>query len=340
MLSMRFSSLLPISVLLASFSLFAQPVQEKFHPDPTGPTAADLPPAQIAGELPGDLVSDSGKQGDWPAIAYTRDGSLWAIWIEWNDRDADRVLLRRRDPQGKWGPEIPIADGNWDHYSPTLAALPNGVMALWSGQSNGNYDLFASTVTGSGKPSRPRRLTTAPFSDFNARAVSDAAGNVTVVWQSFRSGNGDIYARRYAKNSWGPETRISSSTGDDWEPAVALDRAGQAWISWDGYETGNYDVYLRSFDGRKLGPVVAMTTEPTAQFHSTVAVGNDNRVWVAWDEADRNWGKDFSGVSAAPGSRGLHYSRHLGIRVYANGRVEDPSGNLSAILTGRMARYA
>lgn len=153
MLSMRFSSLLPLSVLLVSFSLFAQPVEEKFHPDPTGPTAADLPPAQIAGELPGDLVSDSGKQGDWPAIAYTRDGSLWAIWIEWNDRDADRILLRRRDPQGKWGPEIPIADGNWDHYSPTLAALPDGVMALWSGQSNGNYDLFASTVSGSGKPS-------------------------------------------------------------------------------------------------------------------------------------------------------------------------------------------
>ena len=84
-----------------------------------------------------------------------------------------------------------------------------------------------------------------------------------------------------------------------------------------------------------------MTTEPTAQFHSSVAVDGEDRVWVAWDEAGINWGKDFSRVSAAPGSRGLHYSRKIGLRVYANGRVQNSrrrSGN--AVLTGRMSRYA
>ena len=337
MLSMRHHLLLTTIALVAALSLFAQ---QGNRPDPEGRSGANLPPAQIAGDVPGDRVSDPAKQGDWPAIAYAKDGSLWAIWIEWNGKDSDRVLLRRRDRQGNWGAEIPIEDGNWDHYSPTIVALPNGAMALWSGQSDGNYDLFAATVSSSGKPSQPQRLTSAPFADFNARAASDAAGNVTVAWQSFRSGNGDIYARRYTKNSWGPETRISVASSDDWEPAIALDREGRAWICWDGYSTGNYDVYLRSFDGRNLGPVVAMTTEPTAQFHTAIAVDGQNRVWVAWDEADRNWGKDFSEVSAAPGSRGLHYSRHLGLRVYANGRVEDPSGNLTAILTGRMERYA
>ena len=43
-------------------------------------------------------------------------------YVEWNDKDADRVLVKRRDPQGKWGNAIELADGNWDHYSPTLAA--------------------------------------------------------------------------------------------------------------------------------------------------------------------------------------------------------------------------
>jgi hypothetical protein len=305
-----------------------------------GPAQVNLPPATIAGELPGERISDPGKQGDWPAIAYGKDGSLWAIWIEWNDKDADRVLVRRRDPQGNWGLPIPMEDGNWDHYSPAIVATPNGAMALWSGQSDGNYDLFAATVSTAGAPSKPQRLTTAPFADFNARAASDSAGNVTVVWQSFRAGNGDIYARRFAKSAWGPETKISDSTGDDWEPAVALDKEGRAWISWDGYGTGNYDVYLRSFDGRKLSPVVAITSEPTAQFHTSVAVDGENRVWIAWDEADQNWGKDFSAVSAAPGSRGLHYSRRLGLRVYANGRVQNPSADPNAVLTGRMQRYA
>ena len=326
MLSMR----LVLPLLLTAVSVCAQ----------EGARQPELPPATIAGELPGERVSDPGKQGDWPAIAYGKDGSLWAIWIEWNDKDADRVLVRRRDPRGNWGAPIAIDDGNWDHYSPAIVGMPDGAMALWSGQSDGNYDLFAARVSNQGVVSKPQRLTTAPFADFNARAASDASGNVTVVWQSFRSGNGDIYARRFARNSWSAETKISNSTGDDWEPAIALDKSGRAWIAWDGYGTGNYDVYLRSFDGRRLSPVVAITTEPAAQFHTTVAVDAENRVWVAWDEADQNWGKDFSEVSAAQGSRGLHYSRRLGMRVYANGRVENPSADPNANLTGRMRRYA
>ena len=107
---------------------------------------------------------------------------------------------------------------------------------------------------------------------------------------------------------------------------MALDPKGVAWISWDSYHAGNYDVFLRSFDGNKLGNVVAITTEPTAQFHSSVAVDDAGRVWVAWDDGGINWGKDFSAVSSAPGSRGLHYSRTLGVRVYANGRVQEPVG--------------
>jgi hypothetical protein len=305
-----------------------------------GPARVNLPAGQIAGEIGGDRLSNPDKQGDWPAIAYSQDGSLWAIWIEWNDKNADCVMVRRRDPQGKWGGEIAIDDGNWDHYSPTIVATTGGAMAIWSGQSDGNYDLFAASISSDGKVSKPERLTTARFSDFNARAAVDGAGNITVVWQSFRNGNGDIYARRFSRSRWGAETRISISDSNDWEPAVALDGNGVAWVSWDGYATGNYDVYLRSFDGRKLGNVVAMTTEPAAQFHTSVAVDGGGRVWVAWDEADQNWGKDFSEVSSAPGSRGLHFSRRLGLRVYANGRVQEPAADMSRVLTGRMQRYA
>lgn len=308
--------------------------------NPEGPAAANMPPAQVAGEIPGERISNPGKQSDWPAIAAGADGSLWSAWIEWNDKDADRVLIRRRDAKGVWGSEIEIADGNWDHYSPTIVARGPDAMAIWSGQSNGNFDLFGATITAAGKVGKFERLTTAPFSDFNARAASDKAGNVTVVWQTFRNGNSDIYARRYAKNKWGAEVRVSTSDANDWEPSIALAANGTAWIAWDGYKTGDYDVYLRSFDGKNLGDVVTMTTEPAAQFHTTIAVDDRDRVWVAWDEADQNWGKDFSRVSAAPGSKGLHYSRKIGMRVYANGRVQDPGGDFQSILTGRMTRYA
>lgn len=315
----------------------AKSAQER---NPEAAVRDTLGAAKVAGELPARRVSDPNKQSDWPAIVYTKDGALWTAYVEWNDKSADRVLLRRQPPGGEWGPAIELNDGNWDHYAPALAARGNSVFIVWSGQSDGNFELYWTEAGPDGKAAKPARLTNAPHSDMNARAAADAQGNVTVVWQSFRNGNADVYARKLSGKSWGPETRISASDASDWEPALALDSRGVAWIAWDSYQHGNYDVFLRSFDGRKPGEGIAVTTEPEAQFHSSVAVDSAGRVWVAWDEAGINWGKDFSRASSAPGSNGLHHSRALGLRVYANGRVQSPAADLKKILTGRMTRYA
>jgi hypothetical protein len=335
------SVILLVSLVCLSAAAQGKKKKKKAQADnPESPQGQTMGPATIAGEIPGELASVANKQCDWPSIAYAKDGSLYAIYVEWNDKDADHIVVRKKSPGGAWLAPVTIDDGNWDHYSPAIVAHGDGALAIWSGQSDGNYDLFASEIPASGQPSKPAQLTSAPFSDFNARAVSDSNGNATVVWQSFRNGNADVYARRLSGRNWGPETRVSPSDANDWEPAVALDSKGVAWISWDSYNAGNYDVFLRSFDGKKLGSVVAITTEQSAQFHSSVAVDDAGRVWVAWDDGGINWGKDFSRASSMPGSRGLHYARTIGVRVYANGRVQEPSADITKIFTGRMTRYA
>src|SRR5712664_1655380 len=204
----RFACLL----LIASLSLYAQAKKGKkgIRDNPEAPQVVDLGEARLAGEISGERVSDPGKQSDWPAVAAAADGSLYAIYVVWNDKDADRVVVRRRDPDGKWNPAVEINDNDWDHYSPTIVARGKGALAIWSGQSQSGFDLYAAEISPAGKVSKIERLTRAPFSDFNARAVADSAGKVTVVWQSFRDGNADIYARRLSGKSWGPETRISS----------------------------------------------------------------------------------------------------------------------------------
>jgi hypothetical protein len=335
----RFVLCLLILSLLSFGSSLAQK-QQSPPQAPEAPVTAELGALRLAGEIPGSRASHPGRQSDWPSIASAKDGSLYVAYIEWNDKDADRVVVRKKPPQGEWSAAVVIDDGNWDHYWPAIVARGQGALAIWSGQSEGNFELYVAEISANNRSSKPLRLTHAPHSDFNVRAVSDEKGNVTIVWQSFRLGNADIYARRLTGDRWGPEVRVSTSDANDWEPAVALDRRGVAWISWDSYHHGNYDVLLRSFDGQKLGGPIAVTTESTAQFHSSVAVDGEGRVWVAWDDAGQNWGKDYSRSSAAPGSQGLHYARSLGLRVYANGRVREPSVTLSQVLGGRMTRYA
>ncbi|MEZ5402455.1 MAG: hypothetical protein R2729_22460 [Bryobacteraceae bacterium] len=79
----------------------------------TRPIAAMLlvcAPATFAGVIEGGAASDPGKQSDWPAIAHGADGSLCIAYVEWNDKDADRVLVRRRDASGAWGAPRELVD--------------------------------------------------------------------------------------------------------------------------------------------------------------------------------------------------------------------------------------
>ena len=297
-----------------------------------------LLPARLAGELEASRLSPPQKTADWPNIAASPDGALWAIYIEWNGQ-ADQVVARRRAAGGGWGDPIVIDDGHWDHYIPAITSHTGGALAAWSAQIDGDFEIFTAEISGRGEVGTVQRLTHAPHSDFHVRAATDGDGNVTLVWQSFRNGQADIYARRLTGSRWGPEIRVSPSHANDWEPAVALDSSGRAWISWDSYHGGNYDVFLASFDGQAASAPITITSDPNASFHTSVAVDRTDRVWVAWDEAGPNWGKDFSASSSAKGSEGLHARRYLGVRVYANGRIFEPPP-VAGALTGRMGRFA
>ena len=302
--------------------------------------ANDLPPAEVAGELPSQRVSPEGVTADWPALATGADGSLWTAYVEWDGAESDRVVVRRRHPSGDWGSAIEVADGNWDHYLPAIVTLPEGSMVFWSGKDEGDFDVFGARIDEDGAVGPVERVASGDHGDFHVRAVADPAGNVTVVWQSFRNLQADVFARRMSPAGWGPTVRVSDSLASDWEPSVALDSAGKAWISWDSYHAGNYDVLLASFDGRVASAPIAITSSPEAEFHSSVAVDSSDRVWVAYDTARKNWGKDYSTSSSVEGSEGLHARRGLGLRVFANGRVFEPVAEIQDVLTGRMSRFA
>jgi len=297
-------------------------------------------PAKIAGELASEALTDGRLQSEWAAVSCSPDGTTWTVYVEWDGGKRDRVLARRRPAGGAWGDPVELVDGGSDHYWPAVVGLGDGAIAVWTAQSDGNAELYWSLLDGVGKATKAARLTDAPHTDFHARLVANDAATATLVWQSFRDQQSDVYAQRYASGTWSPAVRLSPSDANDWQPDVAVDGFGSTWVTWDSYHHGNYDVFLRRFDAKGPGPLIPVTSEPTAQFHSSVAVDARNRVWVAWDEACENWGKDLSTSSAAPGNNGLHASRSIGLRVYADGALHSSPTQPGTAFTGAMQRYA
>ena len=169
--------------------------------------AAELEPAKIAGEVGADRVSRKDVTSDWPALAAGADGSLWVAYVEWNGKDSDRVVVRQRDASNSWKDPVELEDGNWDHYLPTIAAVPDGAMAFWSGRNEGDFDVFGALVTPDGSVGPIKRIASGSHGDFHVRAAASASGEVTVVWQSFRDLQSDIYARRKTEDGWGRSHR-------------------------------------------------------------------------------------------------------------------------------------
>jgi len=312
-------------------------------PPPARPRAQPAPqaPPVTYPVLEARRVSGGERQSDYPALAATAGGALWAAWLEWDGKAADAVVVRRLDGTGERNAVV-LADGCDSHHGPVLAAQGERLLAVWSARSGEDWELFSAWIDAEGRAGKPERLTRAAGSDMNPQLAAAGADRIVLAWQAFRDGRSDIYARELSGGKWGREMRVSPSGRNDWEPRLAADRAGRVWVVWDSYETGDYNVYARILESGRLGPLVPIAASPEAEFHASAVCDPQGRLWVAFDAAGENWGKDFSPGSAvaAPGSAGLHRTRRLALRVYSSEGLSEPAADLAAVLTGRMASYA
>ncbi len=152
------------------------------------------------------------------------------------------------------------------------------------------------------------------------------------MWQGFRDGQSDIFARRHNGERWGPEQRVSTSSANDWEPVVAAGREGEVHIAWDSYAAGNYDVVLRTWDGERwAGGVSPIAGTPLYEAHVALAVDARNRLWAAWNESGLNWGKDTGFLLPVEGTL-LYEYRSMRVAVLEGTEWRVPTADINAAM--------
>ena len=284
-------------------------------------------------------VSDPERQSDYPAVCSSPRGEIWAAWVEWDGKQ-DRILAARRTAEG-WQLPFEVYSGSSVCSGPAIAAVGDRIWCVWPALVRNDWEILARPVQGGGPVGKVERVTMSKGPDFAVRAAG-GSGKLAVVWQSFRNQNGDVFYRERGPRRWGRTIRVSPAGANDWEPDVAIDRSGTAHVVWDSYRAGNYDVYHAAVANRKVSDPQPVANTSRAEFHSSIVVDRRDRVWIAWDEAGANWGKDFSPGSraAAPGSAGLHASRHLNLKALVGGRLVAPKFPLAPAATPQMQQFA
>ncbi|MEZ6095161.1 MAG: DUF4347 domain-containing protein [Pirellulaceae bacterium] len=164
-----------------------------------------------------------------------------------------------------------ILGGDWDlEY---VAGAIDSSLVLHVDNWNSILDLTAAGGEKLVNTSTPENQVTTPYGGGNVGM--DSSGRYVVVWEDYRSGNADSYAKVY--NADGSvrvnEFRVhaANTSAQDWTNVSMADN-GNFVVTWSDNRSGNYEVYMRLFsiDGTALsGETLVSTLSGTQDAHAS-----------------------------------------------------------------------
>lgn len=172
-----------------------------------------------------------------------RDNFRTAVAV---DRNAAAVVVwSGKSPSGTWGlfsrsfrggeltPTASIAAGGENVYHQAVRDSQGGVHVAWQGFRNRLSRILHARWNGSAW-SDETGISGDSADSWAPAIAADTQGNVWVGWDSYDSGNFDVFARRLRANgNWDVARRITESAGFDANVALACDASGRLWLAWD-----------------------------------------------------------------------------------------------------------
>jgi hypothetical protein len=131
--------------------------------------------------------------------------------------------------------------------------------------------------------------------DFHPSVMPLANETMMIMWSSNRTGNPDLFYRRYASVSpIIPPTQLTSHPLEDRSPSMVQDRDGRIWVVWERKNStvppgcncqSPSDIYYKYYDGVSWSqefPLPAASSPTFSERAPTVTQTKDGRIWIGW----------------------------------------------------------
>ena len=181
---------------------------------------ASLFAVSLAAQIVSTSISTDYREDDLPAVAASPDGSLWAVWLSYQDRRDELGLRHYID--GTWSNVQWVPNSSGDSWLPQIAVAADGKpWVVWSQMLNGNWDIYARAYNPAKKEwDSLVRLTDDTLPDTNPRLTANAKGDFALVWQGFRGAHSNIFLKTFTNGDWSDAITITERPANDWMPAV------------------------------------------------------------------------------------------------------------------------
>ena len=177
-----------------------------------------------------DALTPGGQDVFHTAIGEDARGRMWVVWSQ---RDGENWDLVGRFHDGReWSAPRKLTNGNHPNIFHKLVRGRDGTLHLvWVGYQNVQSHVLWSKLTGD-TWSQPQEVSGA--SAWMPDAAADSQGNLYIAWDSYRTGNYDIFVRRIrADGSLDPVQQVTKSPRFQAHASVAVDGRDRLWLAWD-----------------------------------------------------------------------------------------------------------
>jgi hypothetical protein len=176
------------------------------------------------------------------AIAEDGRGRMWVVWSQREGESWD--LVARVNDSGRWSAARKLTNGGGPNFFHRLVRDRGGNLHLvWVGHQNGESHAMWSRLAGD---EWSAAIEISGESAWMPDAAADSKGNLYVAWDSYRTGNYDIFLRRIAVDGeMGPVEQITRSARFQAHASLAVDGRDRVWLAWEESQTNWGKDYAR-----------------------------------------------------------------------------------------------
>jgi hypothetical protein len=233
-------------------------------------------------------LSATGQNAFDPRIAVDRLGNAIAAWAR-SDGTNSIVQAAVRPAGGSWGAVKDLSASGQNAFDAHVAVdgLGNATV-VWRRFDGANYIVQAATLPAGGSWGEVKDLSAAGQSVNKQHVATDAAGDVTAVWERFDGSNTIVQAATLpAGGSWGSPQDLSATGQNANDSFLAIDAQGDVIVTWNRSNGTNTIVQAasRPAGGSWGGPQDLSVTGQNAR-DARVAVDGQGNAAAVWTRSD------------------------------------------------------
>lgn len=121
-----------------------------------------------------------------------------------------------------------------------------------------------------------------PSEDRSPSIVQAMNGTIWIVWQSYRTGNSDIFCKTSSDGggSWSDAANLTWSPYSDRSPSITQTMDGKIWVTWSSDRTGHWEVYYKNYNGTLWTDNTRLTYNDNIDTSPSILETFDETLWI------------------------------------------------------------